>query len=169
MKILVISTCKNKLSEYEFIRPFLKYKPRVENYKKIKSIKWADKIIITGTAIRDNDYLKNLEFFEWINEIKKPIIGICSGAQIIGLLNGGKIINNKEIGIVKTIGKIFGNKLTEVYSIHQNGIVNIKDFDIIAKSRKSDQIIKHKEKDIYGIYFHPEVRNMWIVDKFIEA
>ena len=169
MKILVISTCKNKLSEYEFIRPFLKYKPRVENYKKIKSIKWADKIIITGTAIRDNDYLNNLEFFEWITELKKPIIGICSGAQIIGLVNGGKKINNKEIGMVKTDGKIFGKKLTEVYSLHQNVIRNIKDFDIIVKSETSDQIIKHKEKDIYGIYFHPEVRNMWIIDKFIEA
>ncbi len=169
MKILVISTCKNKLSEYEFIRPFLKYKPRIENYKEIKSIKWADKIIITGTAIQDNDYINNLEFFEWINEIKKPIIGICSGAQIIGLVNGGKKINNKEIGMVKTDGKIFGKKLTEVYSIHQNGIRNIKDFDVISKSEKSDQIIKHKEKDIYGIYFHPEVRNMWIIDKFIEA
>ena len=55
MKILLISTCKNKLSEYEFIRPFLKYKPRIENYKEIKSLNWADKIIITGTAIGDNE------------------------------------------------------------------------------------------------------------------
>ena len=169
MKILLISTCKNKLSEYEFIRPFLKYKPRIENYKEIKSLRWADKIIITGTAIGDNEYLNKLEFFDWINKIKKPIVGICSGAQIIGLINGGKIIKNKEIGMVKTDGKIFGKKLTEVYSIHQNGIRNIKDFDIIVKSEKSDQIIKHKEKEIYGIYFHPEVRNMWIIDKFIEA
>ena len=75
MKILLISTCKNKLSEYEFIRPFLKYKPRIENYKEIKSLRWADKIIITGTAIGDNEYLNKLEFFDWINKIFGNLLG----------------------------------------------------------------------------------------------
>ncbi len=71
--------------------------------------------------------------------------------------------------MVKIKGKIFGKKLNEVYSIHQNGIKTNEEFNILAKSENSDQIIKHKEKEIYGIYFHPEVRNMWIVDKFIEV
>ena len=46
--------------------------------------------------------------------------------------------------MVKTDGKIFGKKLNEVYSIHQNGIINIEKFEIISKSEKSNQIIKYK-------------------------
>ena len=45
----------------------------------------------------------------------------------------------------------------------------LNEFDILAKSDNSIHAIKHKSKNIYGIVFHPEVRNQWVIEKFIEV
>ena len=60
-------------------------------------------------------------------------------------------------------------KYFQAYSIHQNGISKLNEFDILAKSDNSIHAIKHKSKNIYGIVFHPEVRNQWVIEKFIEV
>ena len=35
-------------------------------------------------------------------------------------------------------------------------------------SGEEAEIIKHKEKETYGVIFHPEVRNKEIIKKFLE-
>ena len=39
---------------------------------------------------------------------------------------------------------------------------------LLAESSKCIQAVKHKEKNIYGVLFHPEVRNQEILKKFIQ-
>ncbi len=169
MKLLIINTCSNKLNEREFVLPFEDKNTRTNHYSNLKDLNWADKILITGTALEDNDYLKDLERFGWLEEINKPILGICSGAQIIASAFGGKIIKNKEIGMVDIKGDLFGKKSFQAYSLHQNGISNLSEFYILAKSKDSIHVIKHKNKEIYGVVFHPEVRNRWVIEKFKEV
>ena len=169
MKLLIVNTCSNKLSEREFVLPFENNNTRTNHYSKLKDLDWADKILITGTALADNEYLKNQTNFNWLKTINKPVLGICSGAQIIASVFGGKIIKNIEIGIVEVRGNLFGKKYFQAYSIHQNGISKLNEFDILAKSNNSIHAIKHKSKNIYGIVFHPEVRNQWVIEKFIEV
>jgi GMP synthase (glutamine-hydrolysing) len=169
MKLLIVNTCSNKLSEREFVIPFEYNNSRTNHYSELKDLRWADKILITGTALRDNEYLDNLDKFDWLKNVNKPVLGICSGAQIITSVFGGKIIKNQEIGMVDVNGNLFGKTKFQAYSLHQNGISNLVEFDILARSKNSIQAIKHKSKDIYGIIFHPEVRNEWVVEKFIEV
>ncbi len=169
MKLLIINTCSNKLNELEFVLPFESKTTRTNHYSDLRDLAWADKILITGTALADNDYLNNLNKFDWLKTIEKPVLGICSGAQIIVSVFGGKIIKNKEIGMIEVKGELFGQKSFSVYSLHQNGISNLKGFDILAKSKNSIHAIKHKNKEIYGVVFHPEVRNRWVIEKFIEV
>ena len=169
MKLLIINTCSNRLSEKEFVLPFEDKNTRTNHYKYLKDLNWADKILITGTALEDNEYIKDLNKFNWLKEIDKPILGICSGAQIVASLFGGKIIKNKEIGMVEVNGNLFGKTRFQVYSLHQNGISNLNAFEVLAKSKNSIQAIKHKSREVYGVMFHPEVRNNWVVEKFIEV
>ena len=42
-----------------------------------------DKIILCGTALKDNAYLEQMEAFSWMKDMKKPILGICAGMQVI--------------------------------------------------------------------------------------
>lgn len=169
MNLLIISTCSNKLSEREFVLPFENKNTRTNHYSNLRDIAWADKILITGTAIADNEYLGNLDKFKWLRSISKPVLGICSGAQIVALVFGAKIIENNEIGMVGIEGNLFDKTKFQAYALHQNGLSNLNEFDILAKSNDSIHAIKHKSKNIYGIVFHPEVRNIWLLKKFIEA
>ena len=81
-----------------------------------------------------------------------------------------KIIKNLEIGMVniETLEKnsLCGGKF-QAYSIHNYSIGNLVYFTILAQSETSVQVIKHKTKDIFGVSFHPEVRNESIIRNFL--
>lgn len=170
MKILLISTCKEKLHEREFVEPHRKYLESkgievLTTYYKTDKID-ADRVVICGTGIADNDYLKYLEFFEWIKNSDKPILGICSGSQIIASMFGSKISKNEEIGMTENEGNLFGREKFSAYNLHQNGFDG-GNIEVLTKSNKSIQSFKIKNKKIYGVAFHPEVRNMWVMDEFL--
>jgi GMP synthase-like glutamine amidotransferase len=175
--ILIISTCEEKIHEMEFVNPIeniLKNKKISffrKHYKEIneKDLKNADKIIMTGTSLKDNKFLKDINYFEWIKSIKKPILGICSGMQIILLIYNGKLRNKKEIGYYKEnfTKEFLGMKgENEVYHLHNNYITLPKDFISYTKG-KVPQAVKHKEKEIYGVLFHPEVRKSNLIEEFV--
>jgi len=102
--ILLINICKEQLHELEFVKPIqdillknnLKFK--VVHYKELKKIDIdnAKRIIICGTSLKDNDFLKNMRLFFWIRTCNKPILGICGGMQIIGkVFRNGRIEKKK--------------------------------------------------------------------------
>ena len=177
--ILLISTCKEKLHELEFVKPIEKILK--ENNKKFftkhySKLNWkgdlanADKIIICGTSLKDNEFLRHIQLFTWVTQIQKPVLGICAGMQIISLLFGVKIKEKTEIGFYKENFKkeFLGLKGEhEVYHLHNNYIILPKDFEKFTTS-KIPQAIKHKTKNIFGVLFHPEVRNKKIIENFIK-
>src|SRR3989344_1367714 len=161
--ILVISTCKEKLHEFEFVKP-------IENILKINKIKFftrhykklADKdianskmIIICGTSLKDNSFFDDIGMFEFLKKYRGKVLGICSGMHILGLVFNGKKVRKKQIGEINAEFKnsflgIKGRR--KVYSLH-GYYVKSKSFDYFA----DDQAMKHKTKHFYGVLFHPEV------------
>ena len=88
--------------------------------------------------------------------------------QIIGQIFEGKLKKFEEIGYYKeNFSKEFlGIKgEQEVYHLHNNHIVFPKEFEIYS-GKEIAQAVKHKEKQIYGVLFHPEVRNKKIITNF---
>lgn len=175
--ILLISTCFEKLHELEFVKPIeniVKKNFRTVHYKDLtkKHLESADKVIICGTSLRDNEFLKEIARFSWIKDFDKPILGICSGMQIIGLVFGAKLKKKTEIGLIvanfeKNFLGLDGAK--QVYALHNNFIdfSKLEDFEVFARSLLCDQAVKHKEKKIYCVLFHPEVRNKEVIEKFL--
>jgi GMP synthase-like glutamine amidotransferase len=175
--ILIISTCKEKLHEMEFVRPIediLKEKGVkffTRHYKDVKKgdLLNTDKIIICGTSLMDNEFINDINYFNFIKSFNKPILGICAGMQIISLVFGGKIKEKQEIGFYKEnfVKEFFGLKgEQEVYHLHNNYISVPSCFGIYAESGSVAQAIKHKDKEIYGVLFHPEVRNHKLIENF---
>ncbi|MCH2420830.1 MAG: hypothetical protein MK215_02655 [Candidatus Poseidoniia archaeon] len=179
MSNLLISTCSEKLSEREFVFPIVEIvKP--EDYKILhytecteKDISKASRIMICGTSLQDNAYLGDLNIFKnLLLGFEGPILGICSGMQIISSLFEYKIVENVEIGMIE-VRTLESNELCEgkfqAYSIHNFSVDNLEFFTILARSDTSVQAIKHKSREIFGVSFHPEVRNEEIVENFLRV
>jgi GMP synthase-like glutamine amidotransferase len=172
--ILIISTCKEKLHELEFVKPVEEIVSRgfiTKHYSEIseEDLNEAEKVIICGTSLMDNQFIDDLGNFEWLKEFERPVLGICAGFQIIGLVFGGSVGEKQEIGYYKEnfIKDFFGLEgEQEVYHLHNNYVSFGDDFDEFTDSEIS-QAVKHKEKEIYGCLFHPEVRNKELISRFV--
>ncbi|MEX0920901.1 MAG: hypothetical protein WDZ62_01425 [Candidatus Pacearchaeota archaeon] len=162
MRILIIDICKEKLHKNEFVKPVEDILRKnnmdffTKHYKKItqKDINKFDKIIICGTSLRDNDFLKNIKYFQWLKNFKKPVLGICGGSHIIGLIleKGNKKLD-KEIGLkkLKLEEKFLGAESEiQAHYLHQ--------FRVLPEV--------FKERNFYATLFHPEVRNKKMIVKF---
>ena len=166
------------LGYYEFVMPILAIAEKldnctVEHYLEVskRNLDQCDKVILSGTALRDNEFLSNSKRFQWLKEIEKPVLGICAGMDIIGAVSEAHLSQSLEIGIT-AITSIKENPLFtgdfRAYSLHSINVEASDRFEVLAQSTKCVQALKHKTKPIYGVLFHPEVRNQEIIKKFIE-
>jgi GMP synthase (glutamine-hydrolysing) len=106
-----------------------------------------------------------------LKNFESPILGICSGMQILTSIFGiSGLMDNVEIGMVevKTLepNKLFDGNF-EAYNLHNFSVQDSDKFSVLAKSESCIQAVKHVSKEIYGISFHPEVRNEKIVSNFL--
>jgi len=176
--ILVVSTCRERLSEEEFVRPVeeilngagVKY--FTEHYKSInkKIVERASKVIVCGTALADLKYLHNKEGFSWLKGFNGEYLGICSGMQILATIHGCTLIEKTLIGqfevVIDRQNELTGRKKFRGYFLHSRAVKPNENFQVIATSQAEASIIKHKSKRQYGIAFHPEVLNPEIIVNF---
>ena len=170
---------KGSLGYYEFVLPIITIikplcKLSAKHYLEVsdEDLNRCDGIILSGTALKDVATLKQPEKFQWLKATEKPVLGICAGMETIGTVFGARLTRFWEIGMtpVKTVKE---NSLCsgdfKVYSLHSVCVEPSVDFDVWAKSTRCTQVIKHKRKPIYGVLFHPEVRNQDILKRFIQV
>ena len=104
---------------------------------------------------------------EYIKNINVPILGICLGHQLIAKTYGGEVTTSNtesyaqvNINILEDEDLFYGlGSNMDVWSSHKDEIKTLpQEFKIIANSNLCNiEAIKHKNQDIYGIQFHPEV------------
>ena len=123
--------------------------------------------------MQDFTYVEWLPFFDdLLKEFNNPILGICSGMQILTSIFGiSGLIDNIEVGIVEVNtlipSKLFKGKF-QAYNLHNYSVQDCDTFTVLASSKTSIQAVKHVTKEIYGISFHPEVRNEKIISNFLK-
>jgi len=171
--ILIVDLSTHKLSMSEFVNPI---KDIIDGAGLISEIKHYtedynpqdyDKIILCGSALKDSEHLNDLDRFKWLKTTDRPVLGICAGMQTIGAVFGERIVKVKEIGMtdihVKKENKLLDEDIT-VYTLHHLAI-DCSEMEVLAASEKCVHAIR--KGDIYGILFHPEVRNKKIIKKFL--
>ncbi len=170
---------KDSLGFYEFVSPVIAIVEgldefSVRHFSEIRpdDISRGGKVILSGTSLKDHATLQQVEKFQWIKGCDKPVLGICAGMQTIGLVFGLRLSDCVEIGMteISTLRNniLFSSKL-KVYELHNYSVPSSTDFDALAESKQCVQAFKHKKKDIYGVLFHPEVRNKEVLQRFILA
>ncbi len=133
-------------------------------------------VILCGTAVGDNAVIDAAGSFDWLKEHTGPVLGICVGANLICRAFGGGLKELDEIGHVRlrgeggpddpVIGPLDGQ---EAYVTRALGPVLPEGFRALARSDAGVQAFVHKERPVYGILFHPEVRHREIISRFCEV
>ena len=179
--ILLLDLCyeKDSLSQYEFVYPLADtlthsgFSSEIRHFTESREIEWEryDRIILCGTALKDNDYAGRIELFSWIIKCDKPILGICAGMQVISAVFGGKIAPQPAIGlaninIIRESTLLGRPREIEGYHLHNFGVTLPEGFLLLAGRLDRVEAFRHPTELIYGIVFHPEVRNRWIIERF---
>jgi len=130
----------------------------------------CDAAILSGTPLKDNTTLNHLEKFRWVKSGNKPVLGICAGFQTIGLVFGACLKKCLGIGMTEITtlqSNILFSSQFKAYTLHNFSIEPTDEFDTLAESTQCIQAFKHKRRNIYGVLFHPEVRNKEILRRFV--
>ncbi|MCW4017216.1 MAG: gamma-glutamyl-gamma-aminobutyrate hydrolase family protein [Candidatus Bathyarchaeota archaeon] len=168
---------KNSLGYCEFVLPILEVaQPQesctVKHYVEVSEadIDSYSKVILSGTPLKDSAAPRQIEKFRWLKTTDKPVLGICAGMQVLGVVFSSKLVEYLEIGMTQ-IATLKENPLFsgefKAYSLHNYCLEPSGEFEVLAKSANCVQAIKHKQKPLYGILFHPEVRNPEILKRFL--
>lgn len=124
-------------------------------------------IIFSGspTYFTEVDHAPYIEKFFPLLQWNVPILGICFGHQLMGILHGAKIFRgqpierNEKIKLLKDdiILKGLGTEF-EMAEDHTEGISIPENFYHLASSASfNNEAMKHKEKNLWGVQFHPEI------------
>ena len=132
----------------------------------------ADAVILCGTPLADTAFLSEAGAFSWLKETSLPVLGICAGMEVICTIFGGTIRPCIEIGMTEftVIGNdpIFQKTGSfSAYELHTLACNNLRDMEVLAVSNQCIQVVRHQGKKIYGVMFHPEVRNDWVIERFL--
>lgn len=139
----------------------------VEKYNQVHPpVEGFDLVVLSGSSIFSAT--ENPENFsneiKIIKEAKTPIVGICLGCELISYVYGAvlKRLPEREHGItkIKTLKNNFVHEGDEfsAYEAHEWAIKKLSNKLMgFAKSKDGYEIIKVKDKKIYGLQFHPEM------------
>lgn len=177
--ILVISTCKYRLSEEEFVRPIVEivkdcgFDCEVRRYCERIDGRYSA-VIICGTALRDFDYLNYIENFRWLKDYDGNVLGICAGYQILAMIYSNTLERIKKIGVYE-VRILKRNPLIQAdrirsYFLHSYALRRINEkLEPLAMQNDEICMFRVRGKDFYGVSFHPEVLNSEIISNFLSG
>ena len=124
-------------------------------------------VIFSGAPllITEIDMAAYLERLKWVKELNIPILGICFGHQLIGVLfgaHGAKMKEDRDWQEIEVIedSPLFSRLPTcfDMMEDHCEHISIPPGFRLMATSDVCiNESMQHETKAFYGVQFHPEV------------
>jgi GMP synthase (glutamine-hydrolysing) len=127
-------------------------------------------IILSGgpsSVYDDGAPIPSKDVLAYLQSAPVPVLGVCYGMCVLNVAFGGEVARatRKEFGPAELkIGRVdpllaIGESTTLVWMSHGDKLTRLaKDFETLATSDNSPYAaIRHREKAIYAVQFHPEV------------
>ena len=182
-KILLVDSCyeADSLSRYEIVHPVQRalelagFPCRICHISMLdrEILEGCDKVVLCGTALKDNEYLNHLDRYSWLKEEIRPVLGICAGMQIIAAIFGGEIMSRhkpaiglEKIEVIDESDLLGPCRNIEVYHLHRLDPTLPDGFLRLAGRDQVPEAFSHRSGPIWGLLFHPEVRNRWILENY---
>ena len=141
-----------------------------ENEFSITEIENAKALVLSGSPvllseIPGNQYNEYLIKYDFIKSIKIPVLGICFGHQLIGILHGGRIgkcTPDRDWQTITQVSKhsVFsslGNEY-QMKEDHQEHVTVPPHFIHLGTSVICEnEAMAHPQKKMISVQFHPEV------------
>ncbi len=135
----------------------------IENTTPIDEIRDADGVVIGGGPSLD----RTGNCAEYVRKLDVPILGICLGHQLIAKVFGGEVGRGRVGGYSEVEVEILEDdelfdgmpRKIRVWASHMDEVKKVPDsFKVLARSDICDvEAMRHKERPIYGVQWHPEV------------
>lgn len=132
-----------------------------------KKLQKYSAVVFSGAPIllSQIDNSKYIADFQWVKQYNKPILGICFGHQLLGLLFGASVSLQREDRGMQWIEVIAHNPLfddlenpVEMQEDHCESISVAPGFELTATSDFTvNEAMHHKSLPFFGVQFHPEV------------
>ncbi|HWQ63883.1 MAG TPA: gamma-glutamyl-gamma-aminobutyrate hydrolase family protein [Methanospirillum sp.] len=128
-------------------------------------------IILTGTSLMDDHYL-SIGIPEWVLQWAGPVLGICAGMQLITITYGGRLVPSEAVGMteIRCVNRdqiVDGKEQFTGWELHRSGVETSGNVTVLARSASGIQMIRTNDRPWYGVLFHPEVRNEWLITNFL--
>ena len=140
----------------------------VVEYRDVRLDASVNGIIISGVPLHYafETVDKRQAHIRWLADTTIPVLGVCLGHQSIGSFFGVHIIRDREAekGLrsmqILRDDPIFQNMSDgfAAITLHRASIPVPDDFVSLARSEQcANQIMRHRQRPIYGMQFHPEL------------
>lgn len=179
--ILIVDLCSRpgSLSRDEFVGPVARIVERAgEEWREVHfsgagsaDLSGLSGIILCGTALQDNLFAGQVAAFASLFGAGLPVLGICAGMQALCLAHGGSIRPACEIGMTKVRADVQDPLLGspgefEAFELHSFAGEPPPGWIVTAVSETCVQAVRHPDQPVFGVMFHPEVRNDHVVERF---
>jgi GMP synthase-like glutamine amidotransferase len=128
-----------------------------------------DAVVLSGGWWYD-DEIQHLEIYKGelalIRRAAVPMLGICIGMQLMQIAYSGRVqlldepqYDLQEISIEGSAQYLLGwPAVMRVHKNHTMGALAVANgFDVLARSPGHIEMIRHQDKPLLGVQFHPEV------------
>ncbi len=143
---------------------------RIPNTTPFEDINDLDGLVLSGGAPRIGLSAEKMgNNREYLEKADYPILGICAGHQFMAIVFGGdagpaeipefgetRVYVDEEDGLFRGLPETF-----IAWESHNDEVTRVPDaFSVLAHSDNCRvQAMKHHERPLYGLQFHPEVNN----------
>jgi GMP synthase-like glutamine amidotransferase len=141
------------------------------------SLKGFDAIIFSGCTLKDNAFVLRAKKLGWLKDAGVPMLGICAGHELLGIVFGGKLERLKfpiigmetvKIDGKKTPGLHFEEGVFSAYHLNGNVVSLPNGFIGVGHSKRiKNEIMVHLGLKVVGFQFHPEYTHGKFIQSFV--